>query len=275
MVNLAQAWAEEYAPIQPSVSVEVAGGGSATGITSLIDGTADLANCSRRMEESEWESARRKTGRDPLEVTVGHDALALYVHPANPVTELSLEQLAAIYGRHGSVLHWSQLGVRLPGVAAGSREDEIILISRQSNSGTYQYFRRTILRARGDFRMGTRDLNGSKEVVSLVATAVAAIGYSGMGYDTAEVKMLRVARKTGAPGFPPSAQNTLSGAYPISRPLYVYTMDAASKSVHDYLTWIQSPAGQRVVEASGYVPVAAPRQVAAQIKSEARLEAKP
>src|SRR5262245_64478649 len=141
MVNLAQAWAEEYAHVRPSVSVEVSGGGSATGIASLIDSTTDLANCSRRMEPEEIQAAQGKTGRTPSEWVVGHDALAVYVHRDNPLDEISLEQLAQIYGRNGTITTWSGLGVAIP----GAKSDEILLISRQSNSGTYQYFRQALL----------------------------------------------------------------------------------------------------------------------------------
>lgn len=253
MVNLAQAWAEEYAKVAPSVSVEVAGGGSATGIAALIDGAADLANCSRKMEPEEMEAAKRKTGRTPMEWIVGHDALAIYVHPSNPLEAVTLGQLAQMYGRNGNIRSWSALGVTIP----GSKSDEILLISRQSNSGTYEYFRQTILGGRGDFRMGTRDLNGSKEVVSLIGTTPGAIGYSGMGYATPQVKTLKVARRVGDAAYPPTPANTISGAYPISRPLYVYTLGEPSGATREYLEWVQSPAGQKVVEKSGYVPVSA------------------
>jgi phosphate transport system substrate-binding protein len=251
MVNLAQAWAEEYATVMPSVSVEVGGGGSATGIASLIDGTADLANCSRKMEPEEIAAARARWGREPVEWTVGFDALAIYVHPSNPLQSVTLDQLAHVYGREHEIQRWKQLGVTIPGVAS----DGIILISRQSNSGTYQYFRQTILGARGDFRLGTRDLNGSKEVVTLIASVPTAIGYSGMGYATPEVKMLHVAKKAGEEAYPPTAENTINGHYPISRPLYIYTLGQPSKPVLEYLRWIQTAAGQKVVEQSGYVPV--------------------
>jgi phosphate transport system substrate-binding protein len=182
---------------------------------------------------------------------VGHDALAIYVHRDNPLVEISLQQLAELYGRNGATRTWSALGVRLSGVAS----DEIILISRQSNSGTYDYFRRAVLGAGEDLRLGTRDLNGSKEVVTLVASTLAAIGYSGMGYATPGVKMLRVSARTGGVAYEANAANTMSGAYPISRPLYLYTLGEPTGAVAEYLRWILSPAGQRLVEQSGYVPV--------------------
>jgi phosphate transport system substrate-binding protein len=252
MVNVAQAWAEHYAHVAPSISVEVAGGGSATGIVSLIEGAADLANCSRRMEPSEIEALRKKTGAGPREWLVGLDALAVYVHVDTPMDTITIPQLAEIYGSHGKATRWEDLGVHRPG--------EIILISRQSNSGTYQYFKKSILGSRGDFRSGTRDLNGSKEVVSLIGGTPGTIGYSGMGYAVPEVKMLRVARKAGETAYAPSIENTLSGRYPLSRPLYIYTLHELTPPVRKYLDWIRSAEGQKVVALSGYVPVPAEGQ---------------
>ncbi|MEZ5356769.1 MAG: phosphate ABC transporter substrate-binding protein [Bryobacteraceae bacterium] len=257
MVNVAQAWAEAYANVEPAVSIEVAGGGSATGIAALIDGAADFANCSRQVETGEIAAARQKTGLEPTEWIVGHDALAIYVHRDNPLNEISLEQLARIYRRGGDVTRWSQIGVRLP----GSASDEIILISRQSNSGTYQYFRHAVLGPKEDLRPGTRDLNGSKEVVSLIGTTPGAIGYSGMGYATAEVKMLRVASSEGGPAYGPTLENATQGKYPIARPLYVYTLGEPRGAARSYLNWMLAAPGQRVVAASGYVPVARGEEV--------------
>ncbi len=245
MVNVAQAWAEEYARQRPQVSVEVSGGGSATGIAGLIDGVVDLANSSRRMEDNERRAAEQKTHHGVVETTVGFDALAVFVHPDNPVDELSLAQLAAIYGAGGGITRWRQLSERWP---AGV-DDRILLISRQSNSGTYEYFRNAILGKRGEFRPGTRDLNGSKEVVSLLASARAAIGFSGMGYATSAVKMLRV------DGVAPTLQSAKNGAYRIARPLYTYSLKQPRAEVGAYLDWILSRAGQRVLKQAGYVPV--------------------
>lgn len=251
MVNLAQAWAEAYAGVNPAESVEVSGGGSATGITALIAGTADLANCSRKMEPSEVDAARRRTGGTPREHIAGYDALAVFVHPSNPLNEISLEELAEVFGRDGSVHRWPDMGVTIPGVA----RQEILLISRQSNSGTYEYFRHAILDGKGgDFRAGTRDLNGSKEVITLVGNTRAAIGYGGMGYASPAVKMLRVSRRKGEPAYLPAVETALAGTYPIARPLFVYSAATASAPVQRYLDWILSPAGQKIVIEAGYVP---------------------
>lgn len=250
MVNLAQAWAEEYAVAEPSVSVEVSGGGSGTGVAALINGTADIANCSRRMEPDEINKVKAATGREPKLNIVGYDALAIFVHKNNPLEEITIEQLAAIYSEHGAVRSWADLGVQMPGCRSG----EMILISRQSNSGTYHYFREAILGKKADFKLGTLDLHGSKDVVELVSRTPCAIGYSGMGYATPHVKMLRVARKAGEPSFAPNVENTQRGAYPISRPLYMYTVGEPKDAVKKYLDWIQTDTGQMIILATGYVP---------------------
>lgn len=250
MVNLAQAWAEEYAATEPAVSVEVSGGGSGTGVAALINGTADIANCSRILEPDEMAQVKAATGQEPKQNIVGYDALAIFVHKDNPLEEITLEQLSAIYSEKGAVRQWSDLGIQMP----GCRSNEMILVSRQSNSGTYHYFREAILGKDHDFKLGTLDLHGSKDVVELVSRTPCAIGYSGMGYATPQVKMLRVARKPGETAFAPSVENTQSSTYPIARPLYMYTRSESNEAVKKYLDWIQSEAGQMIVLATGYVP---------------------
>ncbi len=251
MVNLAQAWAEEYANVQPTVSVEVSGGGSGTGIAALINGTVDIANCSRQMKASEIERAKANTGKTPVELIVGYDALAVYVHEENPMNEISIEQLANIYGEGGNITKWSQLGIS-HSTCSG---DEVIRISRQSNSGTYHYFREALLGNTADFKLGSRDLHGSKDVVELVEKTPCAIGYSGMGYRTDHVKVLDVAKKAGEQAFSPNVDNALSGDYPIARPLYIYSLGEATGKAKEYLDWILSAAGQKIVSANGYVPL--------------------
>jgi phosphate transport system substrate-binding protein len=259
IVNLAQAWAEEYAFVEPSVSVEVSGGGSGTGVAALINGTADIANSSRRMEPDEIAKVKAASGQEPKEHTVGYDALAIFVHRASPLEEITIEQLAAIYSETGAIRSWADLGVQMP----GCRNNEMILVSRQSNSGTYHYFREAILGKGKDFKLGTLDLHGSKDVVELVSRTPCAIGYSGMGYATPHVKMLRVARKSGEPAFEPNVENTQTGAYPISRPLYMYTRGEPSEVVKKYFEWIDSASGQQIILASGYVPRATDAALAA------------
>ncbi len=250
MVNLAQAWAEEYAKERPDVSVEVSGGGSGTGIAALIAGSTDIANCSRQFEPKEIDQAKKNTNKEPREFTVGYDALAVYVSKSNPLEEITLEQLAQIYGEGGTVTKWSQLGVKVPGSG-----DEIIRVSRQSNSGTFAYFREAVLGKGRDFKLGSRDMHGSKDVVELVSKTPTAIGYSGMGYATADVKMLRVAKTKGDKAYAPTVENTLNHTYPIARPLYMYTLGEPSGEAKKYIDWVHSEMGQKIVADSGYVPM--------------------
>jgi phosphate transport system substrate-binding protein len=253
MVNLAQAWAEDYAKVASDVSVEVSGGGSGTGIAALINGTVDIANCSRKVEAKEVEAAKKNSGKEPYEFMVGFDAMAIYVHKSNPMEQITLDQLADIYGEGGNVTKWSQIGVKMP---AGA--DEIMRISRQSNSGTYFYFRETVLGKGRDMKLGSRDMNGSKDVVELVSKTPGAIGYSGMGYAMSEVKKLKVAKKKGDPAYDASVENTLNHTYPIARPLYMYTLGTPSGAVKAYMDWVHSEAGQNIVATSGYVPLPKP-----------------
>lgn len=252
MVNLAQAWAEAYNKVAPDVDVEVSGGGSGVGIAALIRGTVDIANASRDMKPGEIEQAKRNTGKEPKLFIVGYDALAVYVHKDNPLNEITLEQLADIYAEGGKTTKWSQLGVTLPG-----GRDDIIRVSRQSSSGTYEFFREHVLNKR-DFKLGSRDMNGSKEVVELVAATPGAIGYSGMGYhEPGKVKMLKVAAQPGEPAVEPSVEATLNKRYPIARSLDVYSLGEPQGEVEKYIKWTMSDAGQKLVEQTGYVPLPA------------------
>lgn len=250
MVNLAQAWAETYKKERPEVSVQVLGSGSGVGIASLTEGTCDMANASRRMTEKEIQRVKSRRNAEPKEHIVGYDALAIYVHPQNPIDSIAIEELAEIYGDGGSITRWSQLGVKNPG------GDEIQRVSRQNSSGTYAYFRQAVLGEKRDYKLGSIDQSGSKDVVALISRTPSAIGYSGMGYATPEVKMLKIAKKKGEPGIAPSVEATRSDAYPITRPLLIYTLDEPTGSVKEYLDWIFSPKGQAIVHETGYVPVA-------------------
>lgn len=251
MVNLAQAWAEEYKKAAPDVAVEVSGGGSGVGIAALEKGTIDIANASRNMKPEEIEQAKKNTGKEPKEFIVGYDALAIYVHKNNPLNEITLEQIAKIYAEGGTITKWSDLGVTIPGAA----NDEIVRVSRQSSSGTYEFLREHVLNKK-DFKLGSRDMNGSKEVVELVGSTPTAIGYSGMGYATPAVKMLKVKKTSSDPAFEPNVANTLSKTYPIARSLQVYTLGEPQGEVKKYIDWILSAAGQKVVAETGYVPLA-------------------
>ncbi len=253
MVNLAQAWAEEYAKVAPKVSIEVSGGGSGVGIAALINGTASVANASRKLEPEEAEKAKKASGKEPKEFMVGYDGLAIYVSKQNPLDEISIEDLSEIYKEGGKINKWSELGVKsIP----GAKSDDIVRVSRQNNSGTYHYFREVVIGKKADYKAGSLDMNGSKDVVELVAKTPGAIGYSGLGYATPDVKIVKVTKKKGEPAITPSIATVLDKTYPISRPLFMYTPGEPTPAVHKYLDWIMSDAGQKIVEKTGYVPLA-------------------
>ena len=249
MLQLAQAWSELYAKENPDVRVAVSGGGSGTGIAGIINGVVDIANCSRAIKAGEMEKVKTEHGVEAKQYIMGLDCLAVYVHKDNPLNEITIDQLGQIFGENGAITKWSQLGIEVPG-----GKDEIVRLSRQSNSGTYVYFKETVIPEGKSFKPGSLDMHGSKEVVELTEKTPAAIGYSGMGYATDEVKMLLVAKKDGAKAFAPNNENALSGDYPIARPLFMYTLGDPKPHVKAYLDWCLSPAGQKVVGATGYVP---------------------
>ena len=247
LVNVAQAWAEMYGAVNPSVAVAVTGGGSGTGIASMINGTVDIANSSRAMRDSEIEQAQAQ-GHDPIEFIVGYDALAVYLHPDNPISEMSLEQLASIYGENGTVETWSQFGVSVPGCSS----DEIVRVSRQNNSGTYAYFQEAVL-GEDEFKLGSRDMHGSKDVVDLVEHTPCAIGYSGLAYANEHVKMPCIMSEDGT-CVAPSVEAAIDQSYPIARPLFMYTSGEPQGAVKEYMDFILSDVGQCVILEKGYAP---------------------
>jgi phosphate transport system substrate-binding protein len=250
MVNVEQAWAEEYKTIKPDVNVEVSGGGSGVGIAALEKATIDIAAASRNIKPEEVEKTKKATGKEPKEFIVGFDALAVFVHKGNPLARISLDQLRGIFIENGTITRWSQLGVTIPGV----RDDRIVLVSRQSSSGTYSFFRERVLHKK-DFRLGSLDMNGSKEVVELVSNTRTAIGYSGMGYATGGVKMLDLSIHEGDTAISPTVENTVSKKYPLARSLQFYTLGEPMGEEKNFIDWVLSRDGQVVVRNNGYVPI--------------------
>jgi phosphate transport system substrate-binding protein len=252
LVNVAQAWAETYRRVNPNVAVAVSGGGSGTGFAALINGTVDIANASRKITDEERKEVVEKHGVEPVEHVVANDAVVFFVNKHNPIDGLEIQQLACIYAEDGSCAHWSSLTKEQVPDCVGQ---EIIRIGRQSNSGTYAFVREKVLGKGRDFRLGSRDMSGSKDVVDIVSKTPCAIGYSGLGYATDEVKPLCVSAGPGDPCIKPTVQTAASGVYPLSRPLFMYTLGEATGPVGDYISWIESKAGQKIVADNGYVPL--------------------
>jgi len=252
LVNLALAWAEAYMAARPDVHISVTGGGSGTGIAALINRTIPLANASRAMSPEEIASAR-DVGFQPVQHAVALDAIAVVVNPANPVDRLSIPQIADIYT--GRIRRWSEVG---------GEDRPIVLLSRESNSGTYVYFIEQVIRLG---RKDNRDLPSPETLLMPSSEGISAevrqnpnaIGYDGLGYVTPDQKVVAVSVGEGGPYVRPEAATVLDGSYPIARPLYMYTAGEPQGPIAAYLAWILGE-GQALIQELGFVPLAGDRK---------------
>jgi phosphate transport system substrate-binding protein len=248
MVNLAQAWAEKYMQENPGDFVAVTGGGSGTGISSLISGTCDIANASRTIKEKEIALAQQR-GISPFEIKVGLDGLAVVVNPKNPLTKLTIGQLAQIFT--GKISNWKELG---------GEDRKIVILSREVNSGTHVYFKEHVLRkgnpeGKEEFASGALLLSSSQAIADEVAGNPAAIGYYGMGYISNKQKPVMVAKDEKSEYEVPSIENVINGKYPISRPLFIYTNGQPQGMVKKFIDFVLSKEGQDIVLATDFVPI--------------------
>lgn len=241
MVILAQRWAEAWMKQNPSKKVQVTGGGSGTGIAALINGTTDIANSSRAIKASETARIRDRFSVLPTETAVARDGVAFYVHESNPVEQLTVAQLKAIYV--GDVTNWKEVG---------GKDAPIVLYSRENSSGTYVFVKETVL-GNEDYAASAQTLPGTAAVVNAVAREAKGIGYGGAAYAKG-VKELKVVGKDGQ-GHLPNAENVKSGAYPLSRPLFMYTRGKPRGDAKAFIDYCLSPEGQAVVTQVGYFPV--------------------
>lgn len=250
IVNLALAWAERYQQEHANIRISVTGGGSGTGIASLMNNTVDIANASRAIKEEEIAEAKGR-GIEPVEYVIARDAIAVIVHPDNPVQQLTMEQVSMIF--RGVYTNWKELG---------GEDRPIVRVSRETNSGTHVYFLEAVIRLGEDsdeiFSADTLLLPSSEGIISEVSDNPNAIGYDGLGYVTPHVKVLAIAREDGGNYVLPSVESVNSDQYPISRDLYMYTNSSPSEAVKRYLEWIFSPEAQQIVMDLGFVPVSAP-----------------
>jgi phosphate transport system substrate-binding protein len=250
MVNLVQAWAEEFMKVHPEAFIAVTGGGSGTGLAALINGTCDVAVSSREIKKQEIALAEKK-GVTPKEVKVALDGLAVVVHPENSVSQLTMDQLADIFS--GKISNWKDLG---------GPDAKIVILSREVNSGTHVYFKEHVLRKNDsksteEFAPDALLMSSSQAIADEVASNKAAIGYYGMGYISAKHKALLVAKTADAPYEPPTVEHVIKGDYPISRPLYFYTKNDASADVQKFVDYILSAEGQSLVTKLDFVPIQA------------------
>jgi phosphate transport system substrate-binding protein len=247
IVNIALAWAELYQKEHPQVSISVTGGGTGTGIASLLNRTVDLANASRKIKDEEIQTAK-KNGVEPVEFVVARDAIAVIVNPENPVERLTLQQISDIYS--GKISNWSEVG---------GENRPIVRLSRETNSGTHVYFLESVIRlgekVKTIFSADTLLLPSSEGIIAEVSDNPNALGYDGLGYITPNVKTLAIAGVGSNEYVLPSVETVNSGKYPISRDLFMYTSGQPTGALKDYLDWIVGPEAQKIVLDLGFVPI--------------------
>jgi len=248
IVNLALAWAQAYGTEKPEVNISVTGGGSGTGLAALVNGTADLANASRAITPEELAKAKAN-GITPVQHVVARDAIAVLVNPGNPVAQLSLPQLSALYT--GQLTNWQQVG---------GQNRPVVLLSRESNSGTHVYFLANVIRlgqskSTALFSPDTLLLPSSEGISDEVRQNPNALGYDGLGYVTPDMKTVAVAADDGKPFVLPSIDTVNDKSYPIARDLYIYSNGEPTGEIKEFLDWIMGAEGQKIVGELGFVPV--------------------
>jgi phosphate transport system substrate-binding protein len=241
MVILAQRWAETWMKSSASRKVQVTGGGSGTGIAALINGTTDIATSSRSIKEAEQVKLRERFNKLATETAVAKDGVAFYVHASNPVEQLTVAQLKAIYV--GDVTNWKEVG---------GRDEPIVVYSRENSSGTYVFVKEKVL-GNEDYAASAQTLPGTAAVVNAVAREGKGIGYGGAAYAKG-VKELKIVGKDGQ-GYLPNAENVRTGAYPLSRPLFLYTRGKPQGDAKAFIEFCLSAEGQAIATQVGYFPV--------------------
>ena len=242
MVILAQRWAERYMQAHKDVVIQVTGGGSGTGISALINGTTDICNASRPMKPSERDKLKARYGTRGVEIKAAMDGLSVYVSEANPIAEISLQQLKDIYT--GQVTNWKEVG---------GADARIILYGRENNSGTYVYFKDHVLEG-ADYTSSMQSLPGTAAVVNAVARDKNGIGYGGAAYGKG-IRELNVKKDASSHSFAPTLENIKSGDYPVSRFLYLYVRNRPTGALKGFIDWVLGDDGQKIVTEVGYFPI--------------------
>jgi phosphate transport system substrate-binding protein len=248
MVNLGQAWAEAFNKLHPEINVAVTGGGSGTGIAAIINGTCEIAESSRAVDEKEKQLA--KAGGFVLrETVVALDGIVVVVHPSNPVSQLTMDQLRELF--LGNIPRWRLLG---------GPDWPTVLLSREVNSGTHIFFKEHVLRrgkSKGPEEFAPRALMmpSSYAIAEETARNENTVGYYGLGYISPRQKVLAVAKDENSPAVAPTIETVRANTYPISRPLFLYTRDDPTGVVKEFLEFVLSPQGQKIVRDTDFVPL--------------------
>ncbi len=244
MVHLASNWAEAYMNAHPGVDISVTGGGSGTGIAALLNGTTDICIASRKIKSKERSLAEEK-GIHPKEIITARDGISVIVHPKNPVHTMSIEQIGKIFT--GANTNWNQVG---------GPDQEIIVLSRESSSGTYVFFQKRVMHKK-DYTKNAMLMPSNSAIIQSVSQDKWAIGYVGLGYAAEakdRIKMLSV-QDGNNPATVPSIQTVQEGKYAIARPLHFYTNGEPTGIQKAFVDYVLSDAGQKVVLNTGYVPI--------------------
>lgn len=244
MVHLASNWAEAFMKAHPGIDISVTGGGSGTGIAALLNGTTDICIASRKIKDKELKLAAEK-GLQPNEIVTARDGIAVVVHPVNSVATLSVEQIGKIYT--GAYTNWIQVG---------GPDQRIIVLSRESSSGTYVFFQKRVM-SKKDYTREAMLMPSTSAIIQSVSQDEGAIGYVGLGYATEardRIKMLFV-KDGDNPAIEPSIKAVQAGKYAIARPLHFYTNGEPSGIVRQFVDYVLSNAGQKIVLETGYVPI--------------------
>jgi phosphate transport system substrate-binding protein len=242
VLPLSQSEAEIYGNKNAGARIIVTGGGSGTGITALMDGNTDIAMSSRKIKLDE-RMALEKAEKPFKEVIVAHDALGVIVNPANPVNQLTREQLEGIFT--GQINNWKEVG---------GDNLKIVVYSRETSSGTYEFFKDHVMNKK-NYASAVLNMPATGGIIESVAQTKGAIGYVGLAYLEKEVKALKVSFDQGKSFIDPSMANAKNQTYPITRPLFYYYLTAAEGSVKPFIDFVLSDEGQQIVEKVGYVPV--------------------
>lgn len=242
VLPLSQKEAENYMKEHPDASITVVGGGSGVGITALIDGTTDIAMSSRPLKLDEKVTLEEK-GLDVKEIIIAGDALAVIVNPKNKVEKLTHQQIGDIYT--GKIKNWKEVG---------GADMKIIAYSRETSSGTYEFFKEHVLDKK-NYDASVLNMPATGAIVQSVSQTEGAIGYIGLAYETKEVKQLSVSYDDGKTYVAPSIESAQNGTYPISRPLYYYYSGKKDAQIKPLIDYILSETGQKIVLEVGYVPL--------------------
>jgi phosphate transport system substrate-binding protein len=256
MNNLMTHWFEEFKKLYPNVQTELEGKGSSTAPPALIEGQAQFGPMSRPMKQSEIDEFEKKFGYKPTPIRGAIDALEVFVHKDCPLAEISLDQVRKVFSVEGKDMTWGDLGVKDSAWA----NKPISLYGRNSASGTYGYFKEHAL-AKKDFKPTVKEQPGSSGVIQGISSDRYSMGYSGIGYKTADVKGLKIAKADGEPAFDASTDNCYSGDYPLARFLYVYVNHKPGSTMEplraEFIRMVMSSAGQEAVNKDGYIPITA------------------